>query len=175
VSALLKALSTPRRREILRLVWNDERSAGDIHREMTDVTFGAVSQHLRVLADAGLVAQRSQGRNRFYSARKRALGGLRAWLESQWDSALDRLQIEAELEAARRGPRAGATAAGARRSDTAARRDRRKSAAARSSIRGPAGSKSDVRTTRSRKSAPSGNSPSPKNSSNAIRKPRDRR
>jgi DNA-binding transcriptional ArsR family regulator len=105
VIALLRAIQTPRRREILHLVWNGERSAGDIHRAFGDVTFGAVSQHLRVLEEAGLVTKRSQGRNRYYRARKRELGPLRAWLESQWDSALSRLQLEAELEAARRGPR----------------------------------------------------------------------
>jgi DNA-binding transcriptional ArsR family regulator len=105
MSAVLKALQTPRRREILRLVWSAERSAGDIHRSFSDVTFGAVSQHLRVLSEAGLVTQRIDGRNRYYRARKRELGSLRTWLESQWDSALARLQVEAELEAARRGPR----------------------------------------------------------------------
>jgi DNA-binding transcriptional ArsR family regulator len=110
MSALLKALQTPRRREILRLVWSAERSAGEIHRAFDDVTFGAVSQHLRVLSDAGLVTQRIDGRHRYYSARKRELGSLRTWLEAQWDSALSRLQLEAELEAARRGPRSKKTA-----------------------------------------------------------------
>lgn len=105
MSAVLRALGTPRRREILRLVWDRERSAGEIHAAFDDVTFGAVSQHLRVLADAGLVERRSAGRHRYYRARKQELGALRAWLESMWDSALDRLALEAELEAARRGPR----------------------------------------------------------------------
>ena len=106
MSALLRALNTPRRREILRLVWDGERSAGEIHRSFDDVTFGAVSQHLRVLEEAGLVASRSEGRLRFYRARKAELGPLREWLESMWGSALDRLALQAELEAARRGPRA---------------------------------------------------------------------
>jgi DNA-binding transcriptional ArsR family regulator len=105
VSALLRALNTPRRREILRLVWDGERSAGEIHRRFGDVTFGAVSQHLRVLEEAGLVASRSEGRHRYYRARKQELGALADWLESMWVSALDRLALEAELEAARRGPR----------------------------------------------------------------------
>src|SRR3954471_15921069 len=100
---VLRAVQTPRRREILRLVWDAERSAGEIHRAFGDVTFGAVSQHLRVLTEAGLVAQRADGRNRYYRAKKRELGSLRTWLEAQWDSALARLQVEAELEAARRG------------------------------------------------------------------------
>jgi DNA-binding transcriptional ArsR family regulator len=106
LSALLRALNTPRRREILRLVWDGERSAGELHRAFDDVTFGAVSQHLRVLEEAGLVASRSAGRQRFYRARKAELGVLGEWLESMWGSALDRLALQAELEAARRGPRA---------------------------------------------------------------------
>lgn len=106
MSALLRALNTPRRREILRLVWDQERSAGEIHRAFGDVTFGAVSQHLRVLEEAALVERRSEGRHRYYRARKEELGALGEWLESMWDSALDRLGLLAELEAARRGPRA---------------------------------------------------------------------
>ncbi len=105
MSALLRAVSTPRRREILRLVWEQERSAGAIHRAFGDVTFGAVSQHLRVLQDAGLLQGRSEGRHRYYRARREELGVLREWLESMWDSGLDRLALAAELEAARRGPR----------------------------------------------------------------------
>ena len=50
----IEALGAPRRREILRLVWQRERSAGDVHRALGDVTFGAVSQQLRILADSGL-------------------------------------------------------------------------------------------------------------------------
>jgi DNA-binding transcriptional ArsR family regulator len=106
MSALLRALNTPRRREILRLVWDGERTAGEIHRAFGDVTFGAVSQHLRVLVEAELVTRRSAGRHRYYLAQKEELGALREWLESMWDSALDGLALAAELEAARRGPRA---------------------------------------------------------------------
>ena len=105
--ATLAALGTPRRREILRLVWTEERSAGAIHGELADVTFGAVSQHLRVLKSAGLVACRADGRRRFYRARRAALGPFKSALEAQWAGALDRLKLLAELEEARRGPRAG--------------------------------------------------------------------
>jgi DNA-binding transcriptional ArsR family regulator len=101
---IIEALGTPRRREILRLVWHEERSAGDVHRALGDVTFGAVSQHLRILADSGLLARREAGRQRFYRARKQALGPLQGWLETMWDDALYRLKIRAELEQARRGP-----------------------------------------------------------------------
>ena len=105
MDVVLGALGTPRRREILRLVWREERSAGEIHRALPDVTFGAVSQHLRVLEAAGLVARRQDGRHRFYRARHEQLGPFAAWLESMWDGALYRLKLRAELEEARRGPR----------------------------------------------------------------------
>ena len=101
----MQTLAAPRRREILRLVWDSERTAGEIHRAMGDVTFGAVSQHLAVLGAAGFVDARVDGRNRLYIARKAALGSLKKWLEATWDDALYRLKIAAEMETARRGPR----------------------------------------------------------------------
>lgn len=103
--SVLAAVATPRRREILRLIWDQEASAGAIHRALPDVTFGAVSQHLGVLQQAGLVGVRRDGRHRLYRARPEALGPLRAWLESTWSDALYRLKVQAELEQARRGPR----------------------------------------------------------------------
>lgn len=106
MSSLLQVLGAPRRREILRLVWDGERSAGEIHRALGDVTFGAVSQHLRRLEDAALVRARRAGRHRFYVARKEELGALVPWLEATWDDALYRLKLHAELEESRRGPRA---------------------------------------------------------------------
>ena len=102
---VLRALATPRRREILRLVWDGERSAGEVHRALGDVTFGAVSQHLAVLAEAGLVDVRPEGRRRLYAARRVELAPFRRWLEATWDDALYRLKLSAELEEARRGPR----------------------------------------------------------------------
>ena len=112
MSSALGALAAPRRREILRLVWSDERSAGEIHRALPDVTFGAVSQHLRVLEEANLVEVRREGRRRIYAARKGGLGGLRRWLEESWDDALYRLKLRAELEQSRRGPRPGGSGRG---------------------------------------------------------------
>ena len=91
------ALALPRRREILRLVWNRERSAGDLAARF-EVTFGAVSQHLKVLRDAGLVDVRRQGRHRYYRARKRALGPLRGYLERSWRGRLHTLKRLAEAE-----------------------------------------------------------------------------
>jgi DNA-binding transcriptional ArsR family regulator len=104
-SAVLATLGSPRRREILRLVWNEERSAGDIHRAMPDVTFGAVSLHLRILTETGLLDVRGDRQYRFYRARKEALGPVGKMLESMWDDALHGLKLAAELEESRRGPR----------------------------------------------------------------------
>lgn len=102
---LLSAIASPRRQEILRLVWTRERSAGEIRDAMPDVTFGAVSLQLKALADAGLVQARAEGRRRWYVANRDALGPLAAMLEAMWDDALWRLKLAAELEQSRRGPR----------------------------------------------------------------------
>src|SRR5690349_10027837 len=96
--AVLQAVASPRRREILRLVWDRELSAGDIARSMPDVTFGAVSLQLRTLADAGLVATRAVHRHRFYRANHEALASVRDVLERMWDDALWKLKLAAELE-----------------------------------------------------------------------------
>jgi DNA-binding transcriptional ArsR family regulator len=104
-AAILAALASPRRREILRLVWTEELTAGAIHDAMPDVTFGAVSLQLRSLAEAGLVQTRAESRNRFYRARREALGALGEILEQMWDDKLWALKLEAELEETRRGPR----------------------------------------------------------------------
>jgi len=104
---VLAALASPRRREILRLVWNGELASGAIHAALPDVTFGAISLQLRALAAAGLVTVRAEGRNRFYRARAAALGPVAALLEQTWDDALWRLKLQAELEETRRGPRPG--------------------------------------------------------------------
>ena len=104
-TAVLAALASPRRREILRLVWSQELSAGTIHQAMPDVTFGAVSLQLRSLLEDGLVEARVESRHRFYRARREALGTLAEILERMWDDRLWSLKLEAELEETRRGPR----------------------------------------------------------------------
>lgn len=104
-TALMGVLASTRRCEILRLVWDTERTAGDIHRAMPDVSFPAVSQQLRLLGAHGLVRVRPEGRHRFYRADRRALGPAARILERMWDDALWRLKLAAELEHARRGPR----------------------------------------------------------------------
>jgi len=104
-SAVLAAVASPRRREILRLVWTRELAAGEIHAAMPDVSFGAVSLQLRALSDAGLVSVRREHRHRFYVARREALGPVAAALEGMWDDALWKLKLHAELEQTRRGPK----------------------------------------------------------------------
>ncbi|HVD65144.1 MAG TPA: metalloregulator ArsR/SmtB family transcription factor [Lapillicoccus sp.] len=91
----VKVIAEPRRQEILRLCWTAERSAGDLAAAF-DVTFGAVSQHLKVLRDAGLVTVRHAGTRRFYRADRAALGPLATYLEAQWNGQLDRLAALAE-------------------------------------------------------------------------------
>jgi DNA-binding transcriptional ArsR family regulator len=103
--SILAAAASPRRREILRLIWKAELSAGDIHRAMPDVTFGAVSLQLQTLLRAGLVEARAEKHNRMYRACPDRLGPVAAMLEHMWDDALWRLKLEAELEHSRRGPR----------------------------------------------------------------------
>jgi DNA-binding transcriptional ArsR family regulator len=103
--AMLDAIGSPRRREILRLVWNEEQPAGAIHRAMPDVTFGAVSLQLRELLKAGLVEARLDRRNRYYRARRDVLGPVAAVLEAMWDDKLWKLKLAAELEETRRGPK----------------------------------------------------------------------
>lgn len=118
---MLAAVASPRRCEILRLVWSEELAAGVIHRAMPDVTFGAVSQQLRTLMDAGLVESRSEGRHRLYRARRDAVGPVGRMLEGMWSDALWRLKLQAELLNTRRGPeprRAKARLAATRRERT---------------------------------------------------------
>jgi DNA-binding transcriptional ArsR family regulator len=99
----VQAVAQPRRREILRLIWDAERSAGEIA-DAFDVTFGAISQHLGVLRQAGLVVVRKDGTRRFYRANREALGPMATWLESMWAGHLDRLADLAEqAEAAEEG------------------------------------------------------------------------
>jgi DNA-binding transcriptional ArsR family regulator len=101
----LAALASPRRQEILRLLWREELTAGAIHQAMPDVTFGAVSLQLRRLEEAGLVESRGEKQYRFYRARREALGPMAEMLERMWDDALWRLKLAAELEESRRGPK----------------------------------------------------------------------
>ena len=93
----LLALSSPRRREILRLVWTEERSAGDIAGAF-EVTWPAISQNLRVLKDAGLIKERRVGTSRLYRADRAALKPLESYLRGMWSRNIDRLRLLAEAE-----------------------------------------------------------------------------
>jgi DNA-binding transcriptional ArsR family regulator len=97
MNAALKAISEPRRRSILSLVWDAERAAGDIASRF-DVSHAAISQHLRVLKEAGLVSERRDGRRRLYRARKESVAEIRSYLETFWDDAFERLRVEVETE-----------------------------------------------------------------------------
>jgi DNA-binding transcriptional ArsR family regulator len=91
VQALLKAISNPRRREILRLVWDRELSAGQIAARF-DVSWPAVSQNLNVLRRAGLLSERREGARRLYRTHREALGPLEVVLRDMWEQDLDRLK-----------------------------------------------------------------------------------
>lgn len=93
----LRALAEPRRRAILRLVARDELAAGEIAAAF-EVTRTAVSQHLTILKNAGLLAERRDGTRRLYRARPEGLAGLRQFLDDMWGASLDmaRRLVEAE-------------------------------------------------------------------------------
>ena len=95
MDAALQAIAEPRRREILRLVWKNELPAGVIASHFA-VTRPAISQHLRILKEAGLVDERRDGARRLYRARPEGLAELRAFFESFWDDSLERLKEAAE-------------------------------------------------------------------------------
>lgn len=101
----MEAIANPRRRHILHLVWDAERSAGEIASTVDDVTWPAVSQNLRLLKNSGLITERRQGTHRYYKADRRALGPLEAVLQQMWTRDLGRLRELAEREARVRRPR----------------------------------------------------------------------
>jgi DNA-binding transcriptional ArsR family regulator len=95
VETALKAIAAPRRRQILRLVRDQELSAGEIASHF-DVTRPAVSQHLTVLKGAGLVNERRNGTQRLYRARPEGLADLRAFLDEFWSDRLEALKRDVE-------------------------------------------------------------------------------
>lgn len=104
MQATLEAVSNPQRRKILRLVWDAELSSRDIAAHF-DVTWQAVSHNLRVLREAGLVAERREGTRRFYRADRGRLGPLEALLENFWRNDLERLERVIEEDRASEGSR----------------------------------------------------------------------
>ena len=93
----LRALAEPRRRAILRLVAHDEVAAGEIAAAF-DVTRTAVSQHLTVLRNAGLLSERRVGTRRLYRSRPEGLAGLREFLDDMWSASLDTARRLAEAD-----------------------------------------------------------------------------
>jgi DNA-binding transcriptional ArsR family regulator len=103
VETVLKAIAEPRRQEILRLLWQRERAAGEVAAHF-DISRPAISKHLRILKEAGLLEERRAGTQRLYRARPERLADARRFLESFWDEGLAAIKRSAEGDA--RGGRA---------------------------------------------------------------------
>lgn len=101
----MEIVADPMRREILRRIWETELPVKALVEDF-DVSQPAVSFHLRVLREGGLVSVRQQGTQRFYRAVPEALGELRAYMDMYWKDRLSRLKDAAELEARRKRRRA---------------------------------------------------------------------
>jgi DNA-binding transcriptional ArsR family regulator len=102
MDAALKALAEPRRRAILRLVWSEELPATEIASRFAEVSRSAISQHLGVLRDAGLVCERREGTRRLYRSNHHQMARLRAFLDEYWGTGLERLRDAAEAAEARK-------------------------------------------------------------------------
>src|SRR3954470_16944626 len=96
IDAVAHALADGTRRGLLRLVRDDERSAGDLAAEFPHMTRPAVSQHLRVLHGAGLVSIRADGNRRFYRADIEGLAEVWQFIDDMWTDHLGRLKVAAE-------------------------------------------------------------------------------
>jgi len=95
MDTMLRALADGTRRQILALVWREERTAGEIAAKFA-MTRPAVSQHLGVLLDSELVSVRPDGTRRLYRANRNAVARLRAELSAFWDDRLAQLRDVAE-------------------------------------------------------------------------------
>jgi DNA-binding transcriptional ArsR family regulator len=95
--AVLRALAEPQRRRILVLVRDREVPAGEIAEHFA-ITPQAVSQHLRVLKEAGVLRERREGTRRLYAIRPEAIESVRAFLDDLWPSSLDRLKDAVERD-----------------------------------------------------------------------------
>jgi len=95
MDATVRALAEPNRRAILQLVRDEELTAGNIADHFT-ITRPAVSQHLRFLEEAELVAVRKEGTRRWYRAKPEGLAELRKWVEQFWAEGLGELKVAAE-------------------------------------------------------------------------------
>ena len=98
----LAVLADPTRRQVFERLRAGPRPVNALAAGLP-VSRPAVSQHLKVLKDAGLVAERSEGVRRIYSLRREGLNELREWLDSFWGDALDAFKLEAEKSHKTRG------------------------------------------------------------------------
>jgi DNA-binding transcriptional ArsR family regulator len=96
-AAALRAIAEPRRLQILRLVRDREVSAGEIAKRF-EVSRPAISQHLAVLKEAGLLVERRDGTRRLYRSRPEGLAELRAYLEGFWQESLFQLKQTVERD-----------------------------------------------------------------------------
>lgn len=94
----LRAVADPTRRAILRLVREGELPAGEIATHFPSISRPAVSQHLRVLTDAGLVDVRPDGNRRLYRWRREGLRDAATFVDEMWSDRLGRLKAAAERE-----------------------------------------------------------------------------
>jgi DNA-binding transcriptional ArsR family regulator len=95
--AVLRALAEPQRRRILELVRDGELTAGRIA-EQFEITPQAVSRHLRVLKDAGVLRERREGTRRLYAIRPEAIASVREFLDDLWPGSLSRLKETVEAD-----------------------------------------------------------------------------
>ena len=114
----LRAVADPTRRAILRLVRDGELPAGQIAEHFPSMSRPAVSQHLKVLVDSGLVDVRPDGNRRFYRWRREGLHDAAAFLDEMWPDSLARLKQAAEREEWPERARAASRSTRASRKDT---------------------------------------------------------
>ena len=93
----LTALADPTRRTVFERLGSGPKPVTEIAHGLT-VSRPAVSQHLKVLKEAGLVNDRPEGTRRIYYIDPKGLGALRAWLDQFWDQALENFRAEAEAK-----------------------------------------------------------------------------
>jgi DNA-binding transcriptional ArsR family regulator len=97
VARVLVALAEPMRRQVLEVLRAGPRSVGELT-DAVPVSQSAVSQHLRVLREAGLVTERREGTRRLYRVDPDGLSSLRAYLDGFWDDALEAFRRFADEE-----------------------------------------------------------------------------
>jgi DNA-binding transcriptional ArsR family regulator len=105
IDRVAHALADGTRRKLLRLVRDDERAAGDLAAAIPHMSRPAVSQHLGVLYDAGLVSMRAEGNRRLYRAEREGLTEMREFIDAMWTDRLEKLKQAAERAERAQQPR----------------------------------------------------------------------